>query len=121
MKIKQQELTVIIKTYDLILWSCHHTGRFPRKHRFVLGERIERNLYGFLEILIHARYSRDRETLLYAERWKGQALFVVSFLFLLFLLTVECLASLLPRSSPSIWAPFCPLSSRSSWYNQQVV
>ena len=30
------ELTVITKTYDLILWSCHHTGKFPRNHRFVL-------------------------------------------------------------------------------------
>lgn len=36
-----QELNVITKTYDLILWSCNHTGKFPRNHRFVLGERIE--------------------------------------------------------------------------------
>ncbi|MGH7171459.1 MAG: hypothetical protein ACRELG_14380 [Gemmataceae bacterium] len=42
---KTQELIVIAKTYDLILWSCNHTGKFPRNHRFVLGERIERNLY----------------------------------------------------------------------------
>jgi len=35
---------VITKTYDLILWSCNHTSNFPRNHRFVLGERIERNL-----------------------------------------------------------------------------
>ncbi len=40
---KDQELTVITKTYDLILWSCNHTTKFPRNHRFVLGERIERN------------------------------------------------------------------------------
>lgn len=40
-----EELIVITKTYDLILWACHHTGRFPRNHRFVLGERIERKLY----------------------------------------------------------------------------
>src|SRR5262245_55665581 len=40
-----QELVVVTKTYDLILWSCHHTSRFPRNHRFVLGERIEHNLY----------------------------------------------------------------------------
>jgi hypothetical protein len=39
-----QELVVMTKTDDLILWSCHHTGTFPRNHRFVLGERIERNL-----------------------------------------------------------------------------
>lgn len=47
---RTDELTVITKTYDLILWSCKHTGKFPRNHRFVLGERIERNLYDVLEI-----------------------------------------------------------------------
>src|SRR5260370_10404900 len=41
---KDQELIVITKTYDLILWSCNHTSKYPRNHRFVLGERIERNL-----------------------------------------------------------------------------
>src|SRR5580704_12757279 len=45
---RHEELVVITKTYDLILWSCQHTGRFPRNHRFVLGERIERNLYATL-------------------------------------------------------------------------
>jgi len=49
---KQEELAIITQTYDLILWSCNHTGKFPRNHRFVLGERIERNLYDLLETLI---------------------------------------------------------------------
>ena len=61
---KDQELTVITKTYDLILWSCNHTSKFPRNHRFVLGERIERNLYGLLEILIRAKYARNKAKLL---------------------------------------------------------
>jgi hypothetical protein len=61
---KDQELIVITKTYDLILWSCNHTSRFPRSHRFVLGERIERNLYDVLEILIQAKYTRNRQVLL---------------------------------------------------------
>ena len=52
---KDQELIVITKTYDLILWSCNHTSKFPRNHRFVLGERIERNLYNLLETLIAAK------------------------------------------------------------------
>ena len=51
---------MITKTYDLILWSCNHTCRFPRNHRFVLGERIERTLYDLLETLIEAKYSRAR-------------------------------------------------------------
>jgi hypothetical protein len=58
------ELVVIIKTYDLILWSCHHTGKFPRNHRFVLGERIERSLYDLLELLIRAKYTRQRQAFL---------------------------------------------------------
>ena len=46
------ELTVITKTYDLIRWACLLTSRFPRHHRFVLGERIERRLYDLLETLL---------------------------------------------------------------------
>ena len=61
---RHDELTVITKTYDLILWSCNHTSRFPRNHRFVLGERIERNLYKLLETLIQAKYQRERTALL---------------------------------------------------------
>jgi hypothetical protein len=61
---RNEELVIITKTYDLILWSCHHTGKFPRNHRFVLGERIERNLYDLLEILIRAKYTRQRQELL---------------------------------------------------------
>src|ERR1700757_4266785 len=59
-----EELIVIPKTYDLVLWSCRHTARFPRSHRFVLGERIERNLYDLLETLIQARYTKQRQPLL---------------------------------------------------------
>src|SRR3974390_2480705 len=61
---KTQELAVITKTYDLILWSCNHTSKFPRNHRFVLGERIERNLYNLLETLITAKYTKNRQRLL---------------------------------------------------------
>jgi hypothetical protein len=57
-------LTVITKTYDLILWSCNHTGKFPRNHRFVLGERIKRNLYSILGTLIAAKYTKNRQRLL---------------------------------------------------------
>jgi hypothetical protein len=46
------------------IWSCNHTGKFPRNHRLVLGERIERSLYDFLETLIGAEYTRQRQELL---------------------------------------------------------
>ena len=60
------ELPVIAKTYELVKWSCQHTSKFPRAHRFVLGERIERRLYDLLETLIEARYTKDRHGLLRA-------------------------------------------------------
>lgn len=61
---RADELVVITKTYDFILWSCHHTSKFPRNHRFVLGERIERYLYDLLETLIQAKYTKERRELL---------------------------------------------------------
>jgi hypothetical protein len=54
-----QELIVINKTYDLILWSCDHPSHFSRNHSFVPGERIERNHYGLLETLIAAKSAHD--------------------------------------------------------------
>ena len=65
---------VITKTYDLILWSCNHTSRFPRNHRFVLGERLERTLYDLLETLIRAKYQRERAALLEAANLKLEIL-----------------------------------------------
>ena len=38
--------------------------RRRRSNRFVLGERIERNLYDLLETLIRAKYTRQRQPLL---------------------------------------------------------
>ncbi len=55
---------MITKTYDLILWSCNHTSKFRRNHRFVLGERIERQLYNLLETPIAAKYNKNRQRLL---------------------------------------------------------
>ena len=71
---KTEELVVITKTYDLILWSCNHTSRFPRQHRFVLGERLERTLYDLLETLIQAKYQRERAALLEAANLKLEIL-----------------------------------------------
>jgi hypothetical protein len=59
---RHEELVVITKMYDLILWSCNHTGKFPRNHRFVLGERIERNLYEYRRIMQRARFQLQRST-----------------------------------------------------------
>ncbi len=31
----------VTRAYDLLLWLVQHVEKFPRSHRFVLGERIE--------------------------------------------------------------------------------
>ena len=54
------EMAVITKFYDLVLWSCQHIAKFPRSHRFTLGDRLEIRLYEVLEKLLRAKYSRDR-------------------------------------------------------------
>ena len=58
------ELIVISKTYDLVIWGSTHIEKFPRTHRFTLGDRLELRLYRVLELLIRAKYRRDRLELL---------------------------------------------------------
>lgn len=64
MRAGSNELIVIVKMYDLIKWSCEHISRFPRNYRFVLGERIDRNMLDILELLIEAKYAKERVTIL---------------------------------------------------------
>ena len=70
---RKQELTVITKTYDLMKWSAQHTSHFPRNYRFVLGERLERNLYDLFETLLKAKYTRQREPLRKEKVLSGSA------------------------------------------------
>ena len=51
----------VTKAYDILLWLINHVGKFPRSHRFVLGERIEtRMLTVIVEGLIEASHRRFR-------------------------------------------------------------
>ena len=51
------EPEVIQHAYDLVVWSVPVIAKFPRSHRFVLGERMEGMLYSVLEDLIATRYA----------------------------------------------------------------
>ena len=55
---------VISKLYDLILWLMQQIPKFPRSHRFVLGDRIERGILDVLDLLIEAAYTRNKADLL---------------------------------------------------------
>jgi hypothetical protein len=53
----KHELPVIERTYDLVKWFMGHLAKFPRSHRYSLGQRIESRLYDVLEQLIRAKYA----------------------------------------------------------------
>ena len=50
------DLQVVARAYDMILWTCSHVARFPRLHRFALGKRLDDLLAAVLEGLVRARY-----------------------------------------------------------------
>lgn len=52
-----KELSVISQLHDLLVWTLRHTCRFPRSHRFSLGERIEVKLHTLMELLLAAKYA----------------------------------------------------------------
>ena len=55
-----QELKIIADFYDFMLWTIGHTEKFPRHHRYSLGLAIENRLQKLLELLIRAKYSREK-------------------------------------------------------------
>ncbi len=59
-----EELPIIRAFYDFVLWLTPKIAKFPRDQRFVLGERMERELYEVLEKLIRAKFTRSRRAIL---------------------------------------------------------
>jgi hypothetical protein len=59
-----QELKVIADFYDFMLWTIGHTEKFPRHHRYSLGLAIENRLQRLLELLIRAKYAREKAHIL---------------------------------------------------------
>ena len=59
-----QELKVIQDFYDFMLWLFQHTEKFPRHHRYSLGIAIENRLQRILELLLRAKYAREKAALL---------------------------------------------------------
>ena len=59
-----RELSVVTKAYDLALWLLPQLAKFPREHRFTLGDRLEAGSLDVLEALVEASYTRDKRDLL---------------------------------------------------------
>jgi four helix bundle protein len=45
---------LFVRTHDLLLWLIPHVQKFPRTHRFGLGERIQRLALDFQDSLVAA-------------------------------------------------------------------
>ncbi|MCX7422020.1 MAG: diversity-generating retroelement protein Avd [Planctomycetia bacterium] len=61
---KADELQVIERAYELVVWLSSHLENFPKSYKFTLAERMGTRLYEVLELLIEAKYSRERQPLL---------------------------------------------------------
>jgi hypothetical protein len=57
-------MTVIPKTYDLLVWLLPTLAKFPRDQKFLLGDRLQTGLMDLLGLLIEANYTRDRAQIL---------------------------------------------------------
>ncbi len=70
------ESPIFTRTYDLLLWLLPQATKFPRQHRFGLGERLVRRVLDFQETLIaagHAHGAERRALLLQADTLLAQA------------------------------------------------
>jgi|HubBroStandDraft_1064217.scaffolds.fasta_scaffold157613_1 hypothetical protein len=50
--------------YQVLLWLTPTVEKFPRKQKFVLGDRIESTALDVLELLIGATYTKSRDKML---------------------------------------------------------
>ena len=60
------ELLVIDAAYQLLVWGSERVARFPRSHRFTVGQRLDDLMSRVLDALLRAKYTRDRAPLLCA-------------------------------------------------------
>lgn len=61
---KTEELVAVTKAYGLVRELTTRVNKFPRHIRFVLGDRLLNKAYDVLDLLIAAKYTRDKVGLL---------------------------------------------------------
>jgi hypothetical protein len=66
-KKSSEELVVIQKLYDYLVWVSPIINRLPRDKKYTIGDRLLNRLYDVLEDLIKAKY-RSRNKLELLER-----------------------------------------------------
>lgn len=59
-----KEMQAVTKMYDVIKWLIPHVNKFPRSHKFTLGDRITNLSLDVLMLLVSAQYTRKKLDLL---------------------------------------------------------
>ena len=60
----EPEMVLINKFYDFAVWTGNHVAKFPKTHKFTVGDRLQNRVSDILETLIKAKYRRNRLELL---------------------------------------------------------
>ncbi len=56
-----KESPLFVRTYDYLLWIIPQVQKFPRQHRFGLGERIQRLVMDFQDLIVAAGKAKGDE------------------------------------------------------------
>ena len=55
------EIPVVFSRWEVLVgWLLHRTAKFPKRVRFTLAQRIDNLALDVFELLVEARYTRDR-------------------------------------------------------------
>ena len=58
------EVIAVTRCYRIALWIFERVARFPKNHKYTLGQRLENTILDILENLIEASYTKEKESLL---------------------------------------------------------
>lgn len=54
------EIPILLQWLAFMEWMLKHIAKFPRSHRYGLGLRMEQKLYEVLDLLIQAKYRKEK-------------------------------------------------------------
>ena len=58
------EVIAVTRCYRITLWVFERVSRFPKNHKYTLGQKAENTMLEILENLIEASYTREKDLLL---------------------------------------------------------
>ena len=61
---KNEELPIFVKWLEFLKWFFPTLEKFPKKARFTITSRIENIALDIVELLIEAKYSREKKPIL---------------------------------------------------------